>query len=123
MSLSFGFEDGVSQPLLEGIDKPDVIAKNKSMKTPQSVITVGEGQLPAGLTGGKVDRPEWMLDGSFLVFRKFEQDVGKFQKLAGEFKSAGCISADQFGARLMGRWQSGRCSVVLPIVCCYSEPG
>jgi deferrochelatase/peroxidase EfeB len=112
MSFSFGFEDGVSQPLLEGIDKPDDIARNTSMTTPQSVITVGKGRLPAGLDGGQLARPEWMLDGSFLVFRKYEQDVGAFRKLTGKFNSVGCTSAEQFGARLMGRWQSGRCSVV-----------
>ncbi|KAI9775231.1 MAG: hypothetical protein M1839_001349 [Geoglossum umbratile] len=115
----FGFRDGISQPLLKGIDKTDAITNNPYMVTPRRAIIVGKESLPGGLTGGYVARPGWMLDGSFLVFRKFEQDVGKFQELTSEFKSASCISADQFGARLMGRWQSGAPYVRSP----GSDPG
>ena len=109
---SFGFEDGVSQPLLKGINTEAELAADSSMQTERSVIIVTK-DLPSPQPDvvpvpNPKARPSWMIDGSFLVFRKLAQDVDAFNKLTDKnFKSAGCTSADQFGAKLMGRWKSG----------------
>ena len=123
--LSFGFEDGISQPLLTGIDLKSALEKDeaikkitpkRSMQTPQDIITVTN--VSDQITKPSA-RPLWMMDGSFLVFRKLEQDVAAFRELIQQpFRDTtstgvnatqfGCKNADQLGAKLMGRWPSGR---------------
>ena len=70
--------------------------------------------------GTGTDRPTWMQNGSFLVFRKLEQDVGAFRELTGKFFAYGCESAAHMGAKLMGRWQSGE---YIPQQRCIRSPG
>ena len=73
------------------------------MNTDQKVIIVD--------TSGTTTRPVWMNDGSFLVFRKLHQDVFKFDALVAKASSLGddtTKSAEKLGAKLMGRWKSGR---------------
>ena len=108
--------------MLDGIDLASDLAKdkaipesqkNRKMLTGQEIITVVDpsDNKPSA-------RPKWMEDGSFLVFRKLEQDVGAFRELInGPFPKTGapsikavdigCTNADQLGAKLMGRWPSG----------------
>ena len=107
---SFGFRDGVSQPLLKGIDTPADFSKTKSMQTDRNkiMVTIPPADPTGGTEANPFKRPPWMVDGSFLVFRKFEQDVQGFQTLTAKFGSAACTTADQCGAKLMGRWMSGR---------------
>ncbi|KAK3373686.1 hypothetical protein B0T24DRAFT_703535 [Lasiosphaeria ovina] len=105
----FGFEDGISQPLMNGIDdtppSPDSEAHALyNMDTEQSILIV------TGTTrheNSSARRPDWMHDGSFLVFRKLEQDVKAFRQLTASFATYQCESAAHMGAKLMGRWPSG----------------
>ncbi|KAK1750992.1 Dyp-type peroxidase [Echria macrotheca] len=78
----FGFEDGISQPLMNG-----------SMKSRRTRI--------------RMPMRNWMYGGSFLVFRKLEQDVAAFNHIKEDFKTYGCASPAHMGAKLMGRWPSG----------------
>ena len=108
--FSFGFRDGISQPLLKGINSEAALEKDKYMQTNQNIITVSK-KPPGTQDGIKADarrRPEWMIDGSFLAFRKLEQDVQRWIDLVEKFASAGCGNADHCGAKLMGRWKSGK---------------
>lgn len=43
-----------------------------------------------------------------LVFRKLEQDVPGFNKLAEKYATLENSTPDLCGAKLMGRWKSGR---------------
>ena len=109
---SFGFNDGISHPQVFGVDdSPDlkfklddvVQSKDKSNFVDPGVILVGRH--------GDENRPkpQWMKDGSFLVFRKLEQHVGKWNDfVVNRWKGAGSTGPAQFGAQLMGRWQSGK---------------
>ena len=105
VQLSFGFEDAISQPLLDGIDKQETIRADPAMKTSQNVITIVEPERK------EKTRPSWMKDGSFFVFRKLEQDVSTFDKFCNDiWQSVGYDSAEQCGAKLMGRWKNGTSS-------------
>ena len=107
--FSFGFRDGLSQPLLKGINSPETLKADPYMQTNQNIITITSN--PPGTQDGieayPKERPSWMVNGSFLAFRKLEQDVQKWIDLVNKFADAGCKNADHCGAKLMGRWKSG----------------
>lgn len=109
---SFGFNDGISHPQVFGInDSPDLKFKlDDVVQSKDSSNFVDPGVILVGRHGDENrPKPEWMKDGSFLVFRKLEQHVGKWNDfVANRWKDAGSKGAAQFGAQLMGRWQSGR---------------
>ncbi|KAF7854633.1 hypothetical protein EAF04_010441 [Stromatinia cepivora] len=60
----FGFEDGISQPLIEGLD--EVTPKDKEPKSVKS------GLIFAKHDGDDMNQPDWAEDGSFLVFRDLQ---------------------------------------------------
>ena len=81
------------------------------METEQNIIivTAKPPEVQQGVKAEPKKRPEWMVEGSFLVFRKLEQDVQAFRDLIDKFASGNSVNAEHFGAKLMGRWKSGRC--------------
>jgi len=110
---SFGFEDGISQPLIDGVDDEKVVLATPIMVTDPKIIVVTNNTRV--FQGGGITRPDWMSQGSFLVFRKLEQNVKAFQDLlTKDFKKYGCKTADHLGAKLMGRWPSGTQPEAMP---------
>ncbi|KAJ8113136.1 dyp-type peroxidase [Boeremia exigua] len=105
----FGFNDGISHPEVFGInDSPSL--KFKLDKVVQSTKDtsnfVDPGVIVVGRRGDeRRPKPQWMADGSFLVFRKLEQHVGKWNDFV--VREAGSSDPEKFGAQLMGRWKSG----------------
>lgn len=102
----FGFRDGISQPLIRGVDKEtirkrgkkDVRYNNKDVFDPEDFVLFGlEGPL------------EWVNDGSFLVFRKLEQNVGGFWEFMKSAYDDDVIKIvpEELAAKLVGRWKSG----------------
>ncbi|KDN45326.1 hypothetical protein RSAG8_04913, partial [Rhizoctonia solani AG-8 WAC10335] len=98
----FGWEDGISNPAVEGIGEP----------LPGQRV-VPPGVILCGKTKDSVpSRPDWALEGSFLAFRQLEQLVPEFDKfladnpivLPGLTREQG---SELLGARLVGRWKSG----------------
>lgn len=97
---------------MEGIDAEATCAANRAMLTPQETIIVPQEGKPRGHTserpaGDPSRRPPWMRDGSFLVFRKLEQHVDRFDALLAKHASVGCKDPEQLAAKLMGRWKDG----------------
>jgi Dyp-type peroxidase family len=97
----FGFQDGLSQPPINGFRNPNT----GEDPTPPGVILLGE-------SGDNVVRPAWTKDSSFLVFRKLRQYVPEFNN----FLDSNPIpdknltpekGSELLGARLVGRWKSG----------------
>lgn len=74
------------------------------MNTNPSIIIVTSKTKHEGSGGG---RPSWMHDGSFIVFRKLEQDVEGFETLTDRYSEYDCKNKAQMGAKLMGRWANG----------------
>jgi hypothetical protein len=95
-TLSFGFNDGLSQPAIRGFDlKP----------------FAGQQEIPSGviLLGGPGDTrtEEFAKDGSFLVFRKLAQLVPEFDDWLDSNSKDIKGGAELLGARVVGRWKSG----------------
>lgn len=126
----FGFRDGVSQPGLRGqcaegrplVNREIVPTDPRSRefaRPGQRLVWPGNFILGyprevAGEQPGSVFEPPqlWMHNGSYLVYRRLNQDVGRFQaalvalrtNLADESES---VSEEWLGARLVGRWKDG----------------
>jgi Dyp-type peroxidase family len=112
-----GFEDGISQPGVEGLTAPG--PKPGQGLPGQDLIKPGEFLLGHENEEGQVSAPPlaWMVNGSYLVFRRLNQDVPAFHAyMAANFAAAGMTSADQLGAHLVGRWASGAPTVMTPFV-------
>ncbi|KAK7451700.1 dye-decolorizing heme-containing peroxidase [Stygiomarasmius scandens] len=97
----FGYLDGVSQPVVEGVQDPL-----------PGQASVAAGTILVGTDGDGISRPSWAIGGSFLVFRQLQQKVPEFNKYVQDhaLNVSGLTSeenADLFGARLVGRWKSG----------------
>ncbi|KAF3032958.1 hypothetical protein E8E12_000254 [Didymella heteroderae] len=112
----FGFNDGISHPQVFGInDSPSLNFKiDDVVQSTDNSNFVDPGVIVVGRQGDNTHiKPQWMNDGSFLVFRKLEQHVGKWNDFViNQWKNAGSNGPAQFGAQLMGRWQSG-CPIFL----------
>jgi Dyp-type peroxidase family len=107
----FGFRDGVSQPLVEGLGK-----------TGPAEFTLRTGEFVLGYPneyGHLTDHPPLGRNGSYLVFRQLEQDVRGFWRLLDEATRKPDGGADpgaraRLGAKLVGRWPSGAPLVLAP---------
>lgn len=113
----FGFRDGISQPGVIGYDYPEKQLEFEVKDHPgMTLISPGEfllGRQPEESPATPV--PEWMLDGSYQVFRRLSQDVPGWWAQAGS-QQAGLqatgkskpVTGEQLAAKMVGRWRSGR---------------
>ncbi|HEY6891866.1 MAG TPA: Dyp-type peroxidase, partial [Solirubrobacter sp.] len=130
---AFGFRDGVSIPAVRGYadDTGDPLSKRRAADDPLAArwsradqALVWPGQAVFGYHGqsstdplahGDVvcGGPRWMVDGSYLVFRRLVQDVGRFERF---LEQAACrmsaasqrdVKPVQVAALLVGRWPNG----------------
>ncbi|KAI0966915.1 hypothetical protein F4678DRAFT_483543 [Xylaria arbuscula] len=114
----FGFNDGLSQPAVKGVDA-GVTSEPGENPVRQGVILLGRegdnGLVVPGNPAQPVTRPSWALDGSFLAFRYLKQLVPEFDAfleanpLKVPFPPApeDPTGSELLGARLVGRWKSG----------------
>ncbi|PPQ90336.1 hypothetical protein CVT25_007738 [Psilocybe cyanescens] len=100
----FGYLDGVSNPAIIGFDT----------NPPPGPAPIRPGVIVVGHDGDPnvKDRDDWMIDGSFFVFRYLFQKVPEFDDFVDRNKlnMPGLTekeNADLLGARLVGRWKSG----------------
>jgi Dyp-type peroxidase family len=120
----FGFKDGVSQPGIRGINAPDDPLANPNQGHPgQDLLWPGEFVLgyptqkrkaKKGHDGPNPDPgttsksgPSWTKNGSYLVFRRLQQDVAKFQTQIKDLATQLSMTQDLVGAKLVGRYKSG----------------
>jgi Dyp-type peroxidase family len=128
----FGFADGMSQPTLPGAPVRAGKAPPSAMSTiPAGEILLGHvnayGRLPKGPHSAAVDLGK---NGTYLVFRKLEQDVvGFWTYFAGQARALTAAGhgpgpnataaeldrwADWLAAKVVGRWRNGACLVDAP---------
>lgn len=104
---SFGYRDNISQPSLEdmGPDNPKFPdgkvgeMGDKWNTIPQSMIVVQDADDDI--------RPKWTTHGSFLVFRKLEQNVKAFREAVAKDAATRGWSQQKLASKIMGRWQNG----------------
>jgi Dyp-type peroxidase family len=99
----FGFQDGISQPMMIQQDLDDEISKRGNShwnpKAPLSLALVRE----PGSEPGSTDRL-----GSFMVFRKLEQDVTAFREAIASLSTSSGVSPEEVGAMAVGRFENGK---------------
>lgn len=89
----FGFRDGVSQPLIKGID--DAGSKgNDEFFEPSDFVLAGPDY-------------GWANEGSFLVYRRLRQDVNGFWNFVRKTSKAINLSPELLASKFVGRWDSG----------------
>ena len=104
----FGFADGVSQPAVEGLHKP--VADDDQSLPGQDIVALGDFILGPfdQEKGGQATPPQpWMENGSYMVFRRLQQDVPAFNQFTQGHFTGFADSADAFAAKLVGRWKDG----------------
>ncbi|MFD6182415.1 Dyp-type peroxidase [Streptomyces goshikiensis] len=130
----FGFRDGISQPLVEGLSKAadgDGAVKagefvlgyvnEYGLLTDRPLLPAGydtTGLLPRAPEGGGA--ADLGRNGSYLVFRQLRQDVEGFRRYLEEVTRRPDGTADPeareaLAARMMGRWPSGAPLVHAPL--------
>lgn len=89
----FGFRDGVSQPLIKGIDDLEG-TDGADLFEPGDFVLLGR-------------KYSWANEGSFLVFRRLRQDVNGFWNFIRKTSKAINLSPEQLASKFVGRWDSG----------------
>ncbi len=109
----FGFEDGFSQPKIEGRPKRQEAnhGNGKSEIKPNGEVKAGEfllgyeNERKACITNGQ-DR-DIRRNGTYLVFRQLEQHVPAFNAFVCAVAKSIGETNDWVAARLLGRWKNG----------------
>jgi deferrochelatase/peroxidase EfeB len=116
MKEHFGYVDGLSQPKIEGRPKKwktnAAFEKNKTSEI-KSGSEVKPGEFLLGYLNERRERVTNGLgrdirrNGTYLVFRQLEQDVGAFNAFVSDVAKRICENEEWVAARLLGRWRNG----------------
>ena len=104
----FGFADGVSQPAVEGLHRP--VADRDQSLPGQDIVALGDfilGPYDREIPGQANPPQPWMKNGSYLVFRRLQQDVAGFNHYTQNNFAGSADNADAFAAKIVGRWKNG----------------
>jgi Dyp-type peroxidase family len=109
----FGFQDGVSQPIMIRQDVDREIAKRGSTHwSPAAPLWLALVEEPGG--AGRF--------GSFMVFRKLEQNVKAFWDALDQLSKQSGIAAEDLGAMAVGRFRDGTPAVPTTTVDPTADP-
>lgn len=109
----FGFQDGISQPLMikQDIDK-EIAERGSAHWDPSAALSLALVEEPAA--------PGHY--GSFMVFRKLEQNVKGFWESVEELSGKTGMSADESAALAVGRAQDGIPLLPAPVMVAGADP-
>lgn len=109
--VHFGYQDGIAQPRLAGVDAEDPAHPNPDM---QPLAGVGEFLLGkdyksvySGSSLGQMSA-DLCSNGSFAAVRVLDQDVAAFEACLAEAAQKHWVDPEWIAAKLMGRWRDGR---------------
>jgi len=122
----FGFHDGLGQPAIDGVSASSVDEKpNNRIKLGElvlgylngydmyqpspNVLTIHDpdGLLPPFPEGGLPNCRDFGRNGSYLVFRKLEQDVAGFWNFVQQNAGPQSHEMIRLASKFIGRWPSG----------------
>ena len=124
----FGFHDGVSQPLVDGLSKAAgvsgaIAAGEFILGYPNAYGLLGERPVLPGSDGGAAGLPrdaggsgggDLGRNGTYLVLRQLRQDVRGFWRFADAAAGGHAQERTRIASRMMGRWPSGAPLVLSP---------
>ena len=103
----FGFRDGVGQPEIEGVDQPQPGSKKSVIAAGEFILGYndvdGNDQVAAELVGAPFRN--LCANGTYMVFRKIEQDVDRFRKDVAAFGAR--AGGEDVATRFIGRRLDG----------------
>lgn len=108
----FGYSDGLGQPAFSGVPvKSPRGGGSPEAKDTWRDLALGEFLLGYENEGGEfpsslLPEPLWR-DGTYVVYRKLEQDVPKFRRFLQEHGKAYPGGAEKVAAKIVGRWPDG----------------
>jgi Dyp-type peroxidase family len=113
----FGYADGFSQPEIEGVERPSHhrAPSDSGVGVPLPdgrwrPVALGEFLLGHPDEDGLVDTepdPDLVRNGSYVVYRKLEQDVPRFRALLTQAADRTGLPPELVAAKVMGRWRDG----------------
>jgi Dyp-type peroxidase family len=100
---SFGFKDGIGQPVVEGSGRPPTNSGEPLLKAGEVVLGYPDetGELPPMPTPEALGR-----NGTYVVFRKLHTRVAAYRRYLRD-RAASPAEQNLLGAKMVGRWQSG----------------
>ena len=100
---SFGFKDGIGQPIVEGTDVVAAHPGEQPVKAGEFLLGYPDetGSLPPMPSPNVLGR-----NGTYLVFRKLHTRVAAYRQYL-RARTASRDEAALLGAKMVGRWQSG----------------
>jgi Dyp-type peroxidase family len=112
----FGFADGLSQPRVAGLhaDRP----AKRGTALAERPVAAGEfvlGYLDEDRAIPPAPEPQALTrNGSYLVYRKLQQDVAAFRRLLLQHASLFAYGSEEVAAKLVGRWRDGSPLILAP---------
>ncbi|MBL4684350.1 MAG: Dyp-type peroxidase [Nannocystaceae bacterium] len=112
----FGFADGIAQPSVLDSGEPNYAgAGTPGKRRGWAPVKTGEFVLGHLDESGQVQfRSEFFKDGSFMVFRKLQQHVGRFRDYVNATAERSGTDSELVGAKMVGRWKSGAPLMLAP---------
>lgn len=115
----FGFRDGVSQPFVDmKLGKPMPGGATPGRNGTWAPVAPGEIYLGyPDEDGNRAQQPTNALlrdGGTFMIFRKLEQDVTGFRAFLAEQRPGDALAQKKLAAQFMGRWQNGTPLMMAP---------
>ncbi len=99
----FGFQDGISQPAIEGTGLPASNPREARLKAGEFVL----GYADEWERLAPMPQPEVLgRNGAYVALRKLHQDVAAFRRFLADH-STGAAEEELLAAKMVGRWRSG----------------
>ncbi|WP_369255269.1 Dyp-type peroxidase [Geodermatophilus amargosae] len=121
----FGYADGFSQPDIEGVDRPSSHRapwdSGVGIPLPDGgwrPVRLGEFLLGHRDEDGRIDSepdPDLVRNGTYVVYRKLEQDVRLFRTVLAEAARRTGLPEELVAAKVMGRWRDGTPLATQPV--------